>query len=40
MIDNLNVSINIEKNPQDELEVNGLNRRALINGASIGKITL
>jgi hypothetical protein len=37
MIENLNVTLEVEKNAQDELEVNGLTRRALINNSQLGK---
>jgi hypothetical protein len=37
MIGNLNVTLEIEKNSQEELEVNGLTRRVLINNSQLGK---
>ncbi len=40
MIDNFNVSLELTKNAQDEIEVNGYNRRTLINNNLIGIILL
>jgi formylmethanofuran dehydrogenase subunit E len=37
MLDNFNVTLDIRKNSQDEIEVNGFNRRTLINNNLLGK---
>jgi hypothetical protein len=37
MQDNFNVTLDIKKNSQNEIEVNGLNRRTLINNNLLGK---
>ena len=38
MIGNLNVNMDIKKNIHEEVEVNGFNRRTLINNNFIGKV--
>jgi hypothetical protein len=40
MNENLKVSLEITRNTQDELEVNGLTRRAIINNSQLGNINL
>jgi hypothetical protein len=37
MIENLNVTLEVEKNSQEELEANGLSRRVLINNSQLGR---
>lgn len=37
MLENLNVTLDIKKNSQGEIEVNGFNRRTLINNNFFGK---
>lgn len=36
MLDNLNVTLEVEKNSQDELEVNGYTKRGLIANNQLG----
>jgi hypothetical protein len=38
MIGNLNVSMDTKNNAQDDVEVNGFNRRNLINNNFLGKL--